>query len=160
MNKKYRKCLLKALTQVLDEIGFSKYKVLRKVPKDLQTDLLTTVGITGDMAANLMLQADLASAEQFIHLSAEHMGVSLDDEKNFGNFHKTAMAEIANQISGRATILLADAGFDCNITPPTIISGSNVFISSIGMTDAITRLVKGSFGVLKFHVGIKRVGRD
>src|SRR5262249_27973060 len=51
--------------------------------------------------------------------------------KVFDSFVASAVAELGNMISGNALMALSDSGYVCDITPPTIIRGANVEITTI-----------------------------
>ena len=49
----------------------------------------------------------------------------------FDNLAQSGVAELGNVISGRASIKLSEAGFITNISPPTMITGRGVQISTL-----------------------------
>lgn len=53
---------------------------------------------------------------------------------------ESAIAELGNVISGRATALFEDQGIKCTISPPTVISGRGTIISAVNMRRLIVPL--------------------
>jgi chemotaxis protein CheX len=45
----------------------------------------------------------------------------------------SAIAELGNMISGNAMHLLSEAGWVCDITPPTVLRGTNIEISTVSI---------------------------
>jgi chemotaxis protein CheX len=82
------------------------------------------VGITGavqgQVALSMSRSAALAAAARMM------MEDALDD---LDEYAQSALSEMANMITANATIALADAGFSCDITPPSLIVGSDIQIS-------------------------------
>jgi chemotaxis protein CheX len=71
----------------------------------------------------------------------------------FDDFASSSVAELGNMISGHATTLLADAGYDCQITPPTIIRGANIEICTA--TPALVVPLHTDFGKIEINVALK-----
>lgn len=87
------------------------------------------MGIAGMLKGFLFLLGAKSAAQAHAVLLSEKMGVPLDEPDGFGPMHKAALAELVNQVSGRATILLSDIGIDADITPPTIVTGGGISTS-------------------------------
>jgi len=91
------------------------------------------VGITGAVQGQVVLsmtrKAALAAAARMM------MEDSLDA---LDEYAQSALSEMANMITANATIALADAGFSCDITPPSLIVGDDIEISPRGSIKTIT----------------------
>lgn len=145
-----------ALVEVFQEVGVSPVSVSPLEKAANRYELVSSLGITGDMHGYLVLKSSLSSAKEFVGIMAAHMGMDVE-ENDFGQFHKAAIGEITNQISGRATMLLAENGYDCLITPPTIVTGSNVYMEIPHLEFAKSEKIEGNFGSFGLFVGIKNV---
>jgi chemotaxis protein CheX len=156
MSKLNLKIFSKALQEVFNEVGVSETSVVPMDSSQNQFELVSSLGITGDIQGYLILKAELRSAKRFVEIMTSHMGMDLEEE-GFGTIHKAAIAEITNQISGRATMLLSDEGFDCSITPPTIVTGSNIFMQIPNLDMTLSERIEGSFGFFGLFIGIKNV---
>lgn len=60
--------------------------------------------------------------------------------RTFDQLAASAIAEMGNMITGNAMALLSEAGYVCDITPPTIVRGSNVKISTLNIPALIIPL--------------------
>ena len=151
----YLDCFTEALHQIVQEIGFSDAAIDDTVNADLNVEIVASVGITGNLKGFMLIRSDIVSARNFIDKMLENMGMPNDEDGEFGQFHKEAIGEIVNQVSGRSTMMLAERKIDCNITPPTILSGANIYIDLRSCESSISRGIRGSFGFLNLLVGIK-----
>jgi hypothetical protein len=52
-------------------------------------------------------------------------------------------------------MMLADQNIDCDITPPTIISGKNIYTDLSSCESSVSHLLEGNFGVVGLFIGIK-----
>lgn len=143
-----------ALAEVFKEVGVFPVRVSDADSKKKDYELVCSLGITGDIHGYLILKSNLSSARDFIDRMALHVSMDME-EKEFGPVHKAAMAELTNQISGRATMKLSENGFDCSITPPTIITGSNVYSDILNLERTLNQEIRGEFGSFVLFVGIK-----
>jgi chemotaxis protein CheX len=150
------KVFSKALQEIFNEVGVSKTSVRTMISTQDQFELVSSLGITGDMQGYLILKAELKSAKRFVEIISTHMGMEMEEE-GFGTYHKAAIAEITNQISGRATMLLSEEGFDCSITPPTIVTGNNIYMQIPNLDMTLSEKIEGDFGFFGFFVGVKNV---
>lgn len=119
-----------ALEAVLRESGFERVRIRpEERPTDLSNatfEVSVSVGIAGGIKGFLLLLGKSTAARDHAVALSNYFGVQLDAPDDFGSMHKAALAELVNQISGRATMLLSDLGIDADITPPTIITGDDI----------------------------------
>ncbi|MDA3938719.1 MAG: chemotaxis protein CheX, partial [Spirochaetia bacterium] len=117
-------------------------------------DIIANIGITGEISGFLLIQSDINSSMMFINKMLSNMGMEAE-ESDFGQFHKEAFGEILNQISGRAVMLLEEEGINSDITPPTILRGSNISLKTYDAAKMLHKTIKGSFGNFNLLVGAK-----
>ena len=144
-----------ALREVVREIGFEDTSISVEDIDPSSVELVASVGITGDLHGFMMLRADMQSAHNFVSKMLINMGIEPEEEEGFGQFHEEAIGEIVNQVSGRSTMMLADQNIDCNITPPTIISGQSIYSDIASCESSISHILSGNFGKIGLFVGIK-----
>lgn len=84
-------------------------------------------------------------------LVSRMMGQEFTD---FDGLAQSGVAEIGNVVSGRATVKLAEAGFHCTISTPTMIIGNSVQISTLDFPRIILPL-HTEFGDLVIHLAIR-----
>ncbi len=94
-------------------------------------------GVTGDLQGMVMFGMRETTANRIASAMA---GQNL---KIYDSFVASAIAELGNMISGNALMGLSDAGFVCDITPPTIVQGANVSISTLDIPTVSIHLETG-----------------
>lgn len=84
-------------------------------------------GVTGKIVGQVMYGMSLITADK---IASTMIGQPI---RTFDQLAASAIAELANMITGNAISLLAEAGFLCDITPPSIIRGTNVKITTLSV---------------------------
>ena len=72
----------------------------------------------------------------------------------FDNLAQSGVAELGNVISGRATVMLAEAGFKSTISPPTMIKGKGVQISTLDFPRIVVPL-NCEYGEMVIHLALR-----
>lgn len=67
---------------------------------------------------------------------------------------ESGVGELANVISGRATVLLSEAGYQTNISPPTLVKGQNINISTLDF-DRIVVPLGTELGNITAHLALR-----
>lgn len=145
-------CFKQSIQEIMTETGFHE-SVIELECNEIDYSILITIGFTGRVHGYLMLQADMESANNFINILADYIGMEIEED-SFGDFHKSTFCEIVNQISGRSTNHLSEIGLDSDITPPSIIIGSSIYTSISDFDATQTYYVKDDFGSFKVFIGI------
>ena len=105
-------------------------------------------GVTGQAQGQVIYGMSLSVADKI----ASHMlGEPI---KTFDALAASAIAELGNMISGSAMSGLCDAGYVCDITPPAIIRGTKVEISTLNIPAVVIKLGT-SKGPLSITVGLQ-----
>ena len=110
------------------------------------------IGVTGDLKGQINFGMDKNTAQA---IAAAMMMVESLPELN--EMAVSALSELANMISGNATILISESGANSDITPPSITMGSAVVASWYGIRAMTTPIIM-SKGTLHLTVGIKMDG--
>ena len=145
-----------ATQQILSEIGFSDLDSIEPPKPHAPQDIVATVGLTGGLQGYLLLVTSKECGHAFVQKMFENLDIKVD-EQGFGQFHQEALAEIVNQITGRSTTLLEQKGFNCDITPPTIMVGSQLSFNLSRLSESFHRLINGEFGSITLFVGIQSI---
>ena len=158
MNDNYLDVFPAALLEVFGEIGFDGITVSESEhPFGPETEIIASVGLTGKIQGYMMLSASFQCAKQFVDKMMTNIGMEIE-EAGFGQFHKEAMGEMVNQFSGRSVMKLHEAfSIDCNITPPTIITGSNIYADMTNLVARSSKEIQGNFGQVHIFSGIKNI---
>lgn len=132
VNSTVSSAISNSIRQVAEETGFQDYSVSDDGEMNLPYNISISIGIAGQVQGFLFFRANRKDALSLAHYLGTLMGVDLDGNGDLTSMHKAALSELANQISGRITILLSNIGIDTDITPPTILTGDSI---SFGISD-------------------------
>ncbi len=139
------------------EVGIEITRGELNVHKTAMTtdDVTVLIHLVGEVYGVVMYGMPVETGLNFV---SEIMGQSF---KEFNSLAQSGVAELGNVITGRATIKFAEAGFDANISPPTIITGKSVQISTLDFPRIVVPL-KTKLGDLKVHLALreKQTGKD
>jgi chemotaxis protein CheX len=82
-------------------------------------------GVTGKIEGQVIYGMSLITADK---VASQMLGQPV---RTFDQLAASAIAELGNMITGNAMALLSEAGFVCDITPPSIVRGTNVKITTL-----------------------------
>lgn len=106
-------------------------------------------GITGDVEGQVIYGMSLTTADK---IASAMIGTPV---VSFDQLAASAIAELGNMISGNSMTLLASQGFKCDITPPTIVKGTNVKISTFQIPTLVIPLRVAGLGEIEINVCLK-----
>ena len=149
----YRDLFISAVTDVMAEAGLLETTIGEIAATDEAHAVISTIGITGDLQGYLMLCFDQSSYVGFVDSLSSALGMERSSDDTY---RRAVIGEVANQLAGRASMLLAEIGADCNITPPTVVTGANVTAGLQSPDEEIFFSAKGSFGHANLFVGLKK----
>lgn len=72
----------------------------------------------------------------------------------FDSMAQSGIAELGNVITGRAVVKLSKAGYRVDISPPTVITGRNVKISTLDFSRIVVPL-KTELGMMEIHLAVR-----
>ncbi|MCW5937115.1 MAG: chemotaxis protein CheX [Fimbriimonadaceae bacterium] len=137
--------VVQTLLQVAPERGQLKAR-----PQVFTTQQVNIVcGITGDIEGQVIYGMTIVCADKIASLMLGAPVVTFDQ------LAASAIAELGNMISGNAMTLLAAQGFTCDITPPTIVKGTNVNISTLDIPALVIPIKVGDVGEIEINVSLK-----
>lgn len=129
MNVTYINPFLEALTKVLNQFGVSNIDIGKLEKKDrmqVTLDVTAIVGLVGDIKGNVAYSLSQETAKEIIATMMPGRPVT-----NFDVLARSAIGELSNMVTGRASIILSNMGVNIDISPPSIIVGEEiVFIIS------------------------------
>jgi len=88
------------------------------------SEVNSIIGVTGEVKGQVLYSMTEATAKNLA--SKMLMGMPVVE---FDELCKSAISELGNMITGNAASELSNSGFNCSITPPSLVMGSNVSIS-------------------------------
>lgn len=106
------------MKQVLSDGGIKRGTLSLRSDPVVSSGVATLVGISGRLEGHVIFDMDRKTA---MAISSVMNG---EEMPGVNNIVRSTINEMANMIAGNATTRLADAGYACNITPPTFIVGS------------------------------------
>jgi len=137
--------VMTALLQVTPERG-----TLSARPQVFTTQQVNIVcGITGDVEGQVIFGMSIVAVDR---IASRMLGSPV---VTFDQLAASAIAELGNMISGNSMTLLHGQGFTCDITPPTIIKGSNVKISTLDIPALVIPMRLKDIGEFEINVSIK-----
>jgi chemotaxis protein CheX len=114
-------------------------------------DVSVMIGVTGAAQGFVLYSMTSETARGIV---GKMMGQPFEE---FDALAQSGIAEMGNVITGLASRGLSETGYICNITPPTLITGSN---TTIGMVD-IPRLalpLTTACGEIEIHLALREMG--
>ena len=73
----------------------------------------------------------------------------------FDNLAQSGVAELGNVITGRATVKLSEAGYESKISPPTLVIGKGVQISTLDFSRVVVPLTT-DLGEIMVHLALRK----
>ncbi len=87
-------------------------------------DITAVIGVVGKVSGTVLVGLGERTAKQ---LASAMLGQTI---AVFDQLAESAVGEIGNMITGRASALLDQAGYACTISPPTLIIGRGTIIAT------------------------------
>lgn len=103
-------------------------------------------GVNGQIEGNAVYGMSFVTA---VKIASAMMGMPVNQ---LDDMALSAISELGNMITGHATTQLSKHGYDVDITPPSIIKGANVEIST--KTPALVVPVSTDFGMVEINVAL------
>ncbi len=113
-------------------------------------DIVIILGITGEIKGQAALSMNFELAKSIASQMMMGMPVTEIDD-----MAKSALSELGNMIMGNAATLLYNNGIQTDITPPSLVVGQSMQISTPAMEQVCVPL-NGALGTVHFEVGVKK----
>jgi chemotaxis protein CheX len=114
-------------------------------------DVTAVVAVTGDVAGVVLLSMAEETARGIV---SRMMGQEFPE---FDALAESGIAEIGNVITGRAAVLLAEAGFPSDLAPPMMLVGRNTLISTLDVERLVIPL-ETELGNIEIQIALKLAG--
>ena len=142
---------LQAASEVLQsELGSTPQRGTLGLQQSAYTsdEVTAVVAVTGRVAGMVMLAMTEPTARAVV---SKMMGQEFPE---FDTLAQSGIAEIGNVITGRAAVLLAEAGFSSELAPPMLLLGRNVLISTLDVQRVVIPM-DTEFGKIEIQVALK-----
>lgn len=106
-------------------------------------------GITGPIEGQVIYGMSAATAEK---IASTMLGQAV---VTFDALAASAIAELGNMVCGHAVQGLSQTGFTCDITPPTIIRGTNIRVSTYETPTLVVPLTIPDAGSFEINISLK-----
>ncbi len=106
------------------------------------------VGLAGDVEGRVLFDM---TKETALAVASKMNGETLQEMDDLG---KATITELANMITGQAVTKLHELGFKFDLTPPAIITGTNMEVSDTGV-EALIVPVELSEGKIEINVAVR-----
>ncbi|MBN9501981.1 MAG: hypothetical protein BGO01_10105 [Armatimonadetes bacterium 55-13] len=106
-------------------------------------------GITGRVEGLVIYGMSMITADK---IASKMIGSPV---VTFDQLAASAIAELGNMISGHSASLLAAEGYQCDITPPTIIRGTNVSVTTLDIPAIVIPMSLPEIGTFEINVSLQ-----
>ncbi len=110
--------------------------------------LAVLIGLTGHATGRILL--DMKS-ETALNIASKLNGMEFSD---LDDLALSTISELANMIVGRAVTKLHRLGFSFNVTPPTILTGTNTKVETPKL-EALVVPIETPMGLIELNVALK-----
>lgn len=152
MKVEYVNPFIESASNVLVEIANLKSDRGTLSMKDPNTpfrDVCAILGVIGAVQGQVIYGFDEATARSVV--SRMMMGAEVNE---FDEMARSALGELGNIITGKASVSLESAGYPIEISPPTLVMAQNVRISSVKIPMIVVPL-ETEVGIIDIYVGLQ-----
>jgi chemotaxis protein CheX len=156
MNVKFLNPFLEASFDVIEkETGYTMTRGELGLEKEayVTDDITVIISLIGRVEGNVFYSMPIQTALQ---LSSHILGEPLHE---FNTLAQSGIAELANVITGQASIKLAEAGYESTISPPALLQGKGATISTLDYVRLLVPL-QGECGSLSIHLALRESARS
>jgi chemotaxis protein CheX len=142
---------LQAASEVLEsELGVAPQRGTIGLQRSAYTsdEVTAVVAVTGEVAGMVLLSMNETTARAVV---SKMMGQEFPELDALG---QSGIAEIGNVITGRAAVLLAEAGITSDLAPPMLMVGRGTLISTLDVQRLVIPL-ETEFGKIEIQVALK-----
>ena len=151
MNVKFVNPFVEAATEVIElETGVELKRGdlgLEKTPF-ITDDITVVIALVGMVAGNVLYSLSFQTA---VALASKMLGEKL---VAFDNLAQSGIGELGNVITGHASIKLSQAGYESTISPPTLVVGKGIMISTLDRPRLVVPF-NSEFGPIVVHLALR-----
>jgi chemotaxis protein CheX len=111
-------------------------------------DITVLINLVGDVYGVVMYGMPLSTG---LNMVSHIMGQKFDE---LDSLAQSGIAELGNVISGQATIRFSEAGYESNISTPTVLIGNGIEISTLDFHRIVVPL-ETQFGAFTVHIALR-----
>ena len=128
MNVKFLNPFIEAATEVIATetgVDLQRGDLLLEKTNYRTDDITVIIAMVGSVVGNVLFSLSFPTA---VALASQMLGEKLE---SFDALAQSGIAELGNVITGRASVKLAEAGYESTISPPTMVIGKDMMISTL-----------------------------
>lgn len=158
MKVEYLNPFIQSTTWVLKELGSTgdtKLGSISVAPNPhVGSGVVVVIGLTGQLAGRVLYDMERQTAS---NLAAVMMGDG-SAPPEFGPMVRDAIGELGNMVSGNAATRLHEAGYKVDITPPMVVTGSELTLTNLGeLSICLIVPLQTPCGVISVNLAVKEV---
>ncbi len=146
--------LIEAVRQVFSDSDIPVDAVGPGSAAGRETEVIASVGLTGDLRGIVMLGTDREGARGIVRGMAGPVRVP-EAAAGLGELELAAIGEFTNQVAGRLITVLFDRGLRCDITPPAVVAAAHLQSLVPDVAESAQRTLRGAFGHLDVFLGVQ-----
>ena len=154
MKEKLISIMREASQQIFTELSSGTIVLIDTPTSDGDVEVAINLGITGQVKGTILFKSSNLTAMNIGNIMLSKIGYS-EPNATFSTSHKEAVCEFTNLVCGRTLSLLSENGIDCNLTPPTLITGVKVSPHMPQVKYTINLSISGDFGHLEYSFAVK-----
>ncbi len=150
-NVKFMNPFVEAAAEVLEKEVNAKVErgTLSLQKSSLTSDQITVLlSLVGQVQGVVLYGLSIQTAKNMV---SRMMGQEFTE---FDNLAQSGIAELGNVITGAATVKLSKEGFDAEISPPTLVQGEGIQISTLDFPRVVVQL-KTEMGDITVHLALR-----
>jgi chemotaxis protein CheX len=152
MNVKFLSSFVEAAYDVLQMETKSKTtrgQLLLEKKSHTTDDVTVILSMIGQAEGIVLYSMDEQTAKIF---ASTMLG---EDFEDFDDLAQSGIAELGNVITGRASMKLSEAGYQANISPPTLLLGAGVRLDYFDIPRYIVPLNTDVGGAINIHLALR-----
>jgi chemotaxis protein CheX len=111
-------------------------------------DITVVIGLVGHVEGTVFYSMSVSTAKA---LASRMLGEPVEA---FDSLAQSGIAELGNVVTGRASVKLAEAGYESTISPPTVLEGFGTLISTLEFPRLVVPL-EGECGKIVIHLALR-----
>ena len=151
MRVEYINPFVEAAFNVLSEVigeGIKRGELFLKSVSQPILGVAAIVGLTGEVEGRILLDMDRVTA------MAIASAMNQEELPEWDELAKATITELANMITARAVTKLSELGFSFDLTPPSLITGEKMEVSSANV-EALIVPIETPHGKLEINVAVR-----
>jgi chemotaxis protein CheX len=151
MNVKFLNPFIEAVIEVLKvEVGVNGVRGQLSLQKSAMTtdDITVLIHLVGQVYGVVLYGMPASTGLKFV---SQIMGQEFTEMDSLA---QSGVAELSNVITGRATVKFSQSGYQSNISPPMVISGKSVQVSTLDFPRLVVPL-DTELGTMTVHMALR-----